>query len=675
MNFEINQNNAKKWLREDVVPVMVLMQCWKDSQYDMGCETDLIFLLLQIIQRLCREEKEQPLVELVEKVKTQCGEAASTRFITKLKSASCSLYSFMSLFDDVEKMMVGKKDTVYAECKVDVDVKGSIFGVFISRCHMEFSKLTFTQTKRIFMYYKKYVKEALNESSVKLREDERRTQVEYDFLEKHLQAMDHHKTITSLHYNINSPSFSLLEQLCQYESAGHSKAISGQFHVVGMATLLLSAVQRRFGHQREAASSLREAIMLAHEEQLSDILDYAVLWLHQFHSHGSGDNLTAFLKYLSHHAQNEKLYDLLSWTNLKLTNQKLVSCSTPLSCITDLQNQLKDLVSVDDKAVITSSPVLSATCAYQVAAWQQYGLSAVSLLYAQLQAHMIPHEMANIRGCYDILRLRQQQAMDNLTNSVCCCALQLFRQARVDDALRLLNTAADHMISHGYTTKVVQQCRQELLIKRAVLSGHVEEAEEGVAILKTLDEAEASYWQVVLCEVRGNPSEGFRLATNLLEETRKNDNEVVVNTSVDLQARLLLLLAQLLGDHLSQLGQAMIQVQRCITLCQQHHHRRVYIEAILYWASLQIQAGSHEQCMNIVIDHMIQIKANGSLLDQSMASFLLVQAHYFKNCTSESSSRQVAMEVLPLLDQAVSGFQQCQTISILKQSLLLQNFL
>ena len=89
--------------------------------------------------------------------------------------------------------------------------------------------------------------------------------------------MDHHKTITSLHYNINSPSFSLLEQLCQYESAGHSKAISGQFHVVGMATLLLSAVQRRFGHQREAASSLREAIMLAHEEQLSDILDYAVV--------------------------------------------------------------------------------------------------------------------------------------------------------------------------------------------------------------------------------------------------------------------------------------------------------------------------------------------------------------------------------------------------------------
>ena len=68
---------------------------------------------------------------------------------------------------------------------------------------------------------------------------------------------------------------------------------------------------------------------------------------------------------------------------------------------------------------------------------------------------------------------------------------------------------------------MVQQCRQELLIKRAVLSGHVEEAEEGVAILKTIDEAEASYWQVVLCEVRGNPSEGFRLATNLLEETRK----------------------------------------------------------------------------------------------------------------------------------------------------------
>lgn len=26
---------------------------------------------------------------------------------------------------------------------------------------------------------------------------------------------------------------------------------------------------------------------------------------------------------------------------------------------------------------------------------------------------------------------------------------------------------------------------------------------------------------------------------------------------------------------------------------------------------VQLQAGSHEQCMNTVIDHMIQIKANG----------------------------------------------------------------
>jgi len=31
----------------------------------------------------------------------------------------------------------------------------------------------------------------------------------------------------------------------------------------------------------------------------------------------------------------------------------------------------------------------------------------------------------------------------------------LITQARVDDALKLLNTTSDHMISHGYTTKVM----------------------------------------------------------------------------------------------------------------------------------------------------------------------------------------------------------------------------
>ena len=45
----------------------------------------------------------------------------------RLQKTSSSLYWFMSLFDDVEKMMIGKKDTA-TESKVDVDVKGSIFG-------------------------------------------------------------------------------------------------------------------------------------------------------------------------------------------------------------------------------------------------------------------------------------------------------------------------------------------------------------------------------------------------------------------------------------------------------------------------------------------------------------------------------------------------------------------
>ena len=56
--------------------------------------------------------------------------------------------------------------------------------------------------------------------------------------------------------------------------------------------------------------------------------------------------------------------------------------------------------------------------------------SVASLLYAQLQAHVMSHEMANIHNCHDILRLRGQQAVHNLAQSLCCCALHLFRQVR-----------------------------------------------------------------------------------------------------------------------------------------------------------------------------------------------------------------------------------------------------
>lgn len=57
--------------------------------------------------------------------------------------------------------------------------------------------------------------------------------------------------------------------------------------------------------------------------------------------------------------------------------------------------------------------------------------SIISLLYAQMQAHMMSHEMVTILHVHDVLGLRGQQAMDNLSQSLCCYALHLFRQVSV----------------------------------------------------------------------------------------------------------------------------------------------------------------------------------------------------------------------------------------------------
>ena len=92
-------------------------------------------------------------------------------------------------------------------------------------------------------------------------------------LETHLQSMDYHKTLNLLHSDISSNKMSLAWILHQSASVTNHSSL----YAVGMATLLLSAIQRQFGHHTGATNSLRESIMLAQEEQFYEILHYAMV--------------------------------------------------------------------------------------------------------------------------------------------------------------------------------------------------------------------------------------------------------------------------------------------------------------------------------------------------------------------------------------------------------------
>ena len=53
------------------------------------------------------------------------------------------------------------------------------------------------------------------------------------------------------------------------------------------------------------------------------------------------------------------------------------------------------------------------------------------------------------------------------------------------------------------------------------MRGRVEDAEEGVAGLKPLDSQKANYWMAVVCAMKRNQPDGFKLATQLLENVRR----------------------------------------------------------------------------------------------------------------------------------------------------------
>ena len=57
MNFQVNRNQDKKWLKEDVIPIVLLLQCWKNARSHFAGGNDVIFVILQAIQRMCSAEK------------------------------------------------------------------------------------------------------------------------------------------------------------------------------------------------------------------------------------------------------------------------------------------------------------------------------------------------------------------------------------------------------------------------------------------------------------------------------------------------------------------------------------------------------------------------------------------------------------------------------------------
>ena len=113
-----------------------------------------------------------------------------------------------------------------------------------------------------------------NNELIYIRQPLEKISVQMKALEKHLQSRDYHKMLNLLHNDTNSNNISSW-LLCRI--AGVTDVKSPLF-AVGMATLLLSAIQRQFGYHTESTNSLREAIMLAQEEQFYKILDYAMVW-------------------------------------------------------------------------------------------------------------------------------------------------------------------------------------------------------------------------------------------------------------------------------------------------------------------------------------------------------------------------------------------------------------
>ncbi|KAL5491308.1 hypothetical protein EMCRGX_G016571 [Ephydatia muelleri] len=592
-------------------------------------------------------------------------------YVHKVQETASDLASMISVFDKLPILFgTGDEEEEAAETRppslLDEDCKSSVLGVFVRRCTLEYKRLAFSQLMTFHSQWHQYVFPGDTSSRPS---SSSRTASSPPPSPPPTPPPPPPPPPLLPHSTANGPVEEAIRRRDFVSALGHltlpqeaaRRRRGRREEDIGAEALTLSSLHGRFGHQREGAFALNEAVRMAQVKSNPLLLEHSLAWLHNLNPFAGEQAITVLNQFVKN-AGDLKLPALASHGMLQLAKLE-VSMSKPPAVV------LRSVAcSERDSGPIVGGPapqlaLKSSMLALQASACGMYGQRWLSLLYAQLQCHMMSCDTSN------------EEDSDQQYEAFCLClgivARHLADDGEYDRALVLLGAAKNHfsLLSQHMPYKLISCCIEELGLARALGVRDVAAARLHRANMATYHQHRAMYASALIAMSEGSYHAALLETQCVLEAQRSSLQRT--DLCLQLEARCHLILAEVYSRQ----GLPVVGLPHAlegVAFCQDHHLGDIGYEMKLTLAHIQLQLGFVDQCLQLLEKLSTSLYSNGSQLLRARARFLVAQATL---CKEEALTEEVVIAVVPMLAEVITSFEKVQDMDNLNKALVLQSHL
>jgi hypothetical protein len=459
--MNLNQNPLKplRYVRKEVIPLLLLIRQWsKGGQSALIRTNEILFLLESLHLLFAKSKQEFTLESLIQQVEKVFNATAKNTFMENLQRVSLNSFHLHNLFKDLAQLI--EKPNEDGSSRSIINIKG-VLGIFVKNCCHEFQKLTFSQVTALHRQWKEFIDNSTDSHVINIKKLS-----EKEKLSKAKKERD----------------FTLSLNLLLYSDGNSNVSVE-------LKALHLAMLQAHFDHIEESSQSLQEAIRLAHLSQHEVVLEHALALLKRVQP-TSLDVGRTLMKQFIKNARYQHKDLLISTGKLQLLHLDILCGQEPKHVLSSvMSSQFHVFNSIDDEsthkiAIRSSSLLLHGT------ALSQYNLNPLSDMVLQLLCHMIS-EGSN----YNV------HSISDLSKAIKLFAKSLHEKGHLTLGIKLLESAIKRLSIYDTTGRVIQPLKcglAELLVEEGLQANDWAKVERNVTRMMTHNKVLGSYWKANL---------------------------------------------------------------------------------------------------------------------------------------------------------------------------------
>lgn len=415
------------------------------------------------------------------------------------------------------------------------------------------------------------------------------------------------------------------------------------------AALNLAALHCRFGHKEEALAALREAITMAQETNDNICLQHALSWLYRLEK----DRREILLERSITKTGDLNLSYLTSLGVQAFTQHKALLSAHPSQIFEFMMKS--DILNCQHSIL----ELMSNSYAQKAALWHMYGKSCMSNLVSQLLLHLNTSDPAR-KGLY--------HSGEGVCLALCNVSLMIAQEGELSHAVEIINYAKERFPTHNQHSHIWMLAEEIMTFNRALQQGDWAAASTCIQNMATINQSESMLRMAQLLLYRGDLRQASDLIFKLVDESQQKEE-----MPPEHHARVLILQAELQvlsSNHTA----AVTPLNKCLSICQQHHLDYTSAIVIMHIANVQLLLQLPSQAVSVLAQVMVSILSYGSVYDRARAHLLYAKctiAQIEKGFITDKK-KEGLLSATRMLSNAIEDFSKVEAHQRVKDALYLQ---